>query len=397
MRQRLRRGWLIVAGSIVCAAIVFVVLRGVGGGSRDGPPRDPAAGAMRHGTAGVEAGFDEEYWAFKSAFGRSTAEGLAMLAALDDYSSRQYRLRQLLAAEAISHEQAFLVAMGEKDPMRRDILLEQLFTAMGQRGDLRVLELAERIDDERARKVALAAFSNFAQIRSDRDALAILQWAAERGEIERDGLGPGIWRIFQPLQTKEAVRQAAAIGGDWLMGTCVSTLACLHLGESGPKVGYEEMMKEPGFDAATAQDIYCRILARNIDPERASGILDDTWLPEPAKDKLRTLMAAKLFVDDPGKALGWLDGLSGVQTASPDMYFELRDWAAKDTMEASRRIGGIRSPWLRQAASVALSTVLRKAGDHAAADEWAKHADGVTEASLIRPSNAYPIRGEEAP
>ncbi len=190
--------WLLPAVAAIAGLLAFA-LCGRGGGvthasatqARSGPAEQAAARAVNNFV-------DEKGRALCRAFRRSTADGLAMYASLELLSSRVFRLRQLMEIGAISHEQAFLAAVAEGPDAQRD-LFEVVFRIMARRGDLRALEFVDRIAEPQDRLLALTKFSETANIRSEGDAIAILRWAAERGEIERDGLCAGIWRIFESI------------------------------------------------------------------------------------------------------------------------------------------------------------------------------------------------------
>lgn len=337
----------------------------------------------------IERSFDPEYREYKRAFGKDFETGRKLYLSLPR-DMREYRIRQLVTAEAISHEQALVLLMDEPDASSERIeIRKMLFQFMGQRGDTRALEFVDRFKLPVEREEALAAFSSRYRPATDGQVLDLLNWAVARGPEERTGVGEGIGRMLGGLSTVESIRQAMKVGGDWLGGSCASILAGRYLAETTPKEALGKLLAEDGIDQRLAEGVFFSRIGSN--PDLALKVLNEPWVKDYYRGDLYAAIAGRLFAKEPESALQWLDGLPEdemVDRAGSAIEY----WIEQDTMQASKRIATLKSPQVRRLATTVMVRVLKAAGDTEAAAQWEQQLGAKPpDKPLIRPGAAIPL------
>ena len=338
----------------------------------------------------IERSFDPEYLEYKRAFGKDFDTGRKLYLSLPR-DMREYRIRQLVTAEAISHEQAFALLMDEPDASSERIeIRKMLFQFMGQRNDARALEFVDRFKLPVEREEALAAFSSRYHPTTDGQVLDLVNWAVARGPEERTGVGEGMGRMLGGLSSLESVRQAMKVGGDWLGGSCAGLLAGRYLAEATPKEALGKLLAEDGIDQHLAEGIFFSRIGSN--PDLALKVLNEPWVKEFYRGDLYASIAGRLFAKEPESALQWLDGLPEdpmVHRASSAIEY----WIEQDTMQASKRIATLKSPQVRRLATTVMVRVLKAAGDTEAAAQWEQQlGEKPPDKPVIRPGAAIPLQ-----
>ena len=369
---------------LLCLVVVggFLLLAPAGGNG----------GAQGDGVSltAIERSFDPEYLEYKRAFGKDFDTGRKLYLALPP-DMREYRIRQLVTAEAISHGQAFALLMDEPDPSSaKSEIRKMLFQFMGQRADTRALEFVDRFKTPKEREEALAAFSSRYRPATDGQVLDLVNWAMARGPEERTGWGEGMGRMLGGLSTLESVRQAMKVGGDWLGGSCTGLLAGRYLAEATPKEALGKLLAEDGIDQHLAEGIFFSRIGSN--PDLALKVLNEPWVEDFYRGSLYAAIAGRLFAKEPESALQGLDGLPEdpmVHRANSAIEY----WIEQDTMQASKRIATLKSPQVRRLAISVLVRVLRAAGDTEAATQWEQQlGEKLPDKPVIRPGAAIPLQ-----
>ena len=355
---------------------------GTTGGNRD----------VRHAGATVTAtdrGFDCGYSDFKRAFAKDFEEGRRLLASLP-IEEREYRLKQLLMAEAISHEQAFVLADDEKDGYNKSVVLRWVFEFMGGRNDARAPELAERIEDPSLRAAAMRSFA--AHYTPTREKLLdLLKWA----EVRPDGLnllGGGLSRMIGCLKEAD-IREVmkAGVAGKGVELCCVAHLAGIYLAGKPPKEAWERLLAT-GIGATEAAPVFFGLLGQE-DTTLVMAAISDGWVPDDAREPLYSAIAQQLFTKDPDEALKWLDGLPESKMVGNRMYSEIEGWVRRDTMRASNSVATLKNPQARRLTTIAIVRVLREAGDTDGAAQWEQQlGEKLPDMPVISSGAAIPLQ-----
>ena len=334
-----------------------------GGGDAGG---SPASQHVVETAALAERGFDNGYSEFKRAFARDFEEGRRLLASLP-IAEREYRLKQLLMAEAISHEQAFVLADDEKDGYNKSLLLRWVFESMGGRNDARAPELADRLEDPSLRAAAMRSFAAHYTPTKEK-LLDLLRWAETRPE-GLNSLGGGLRRMLGGLNeadTREVMK--AGVAGKGVQLSCVAHLAGIYLAGDRPKEAWERLLAT-GIDAREVAPVFFGLLG-DEDTTLVMSAINDGWVPDDAREPLYSAIARQLFAKDPDEALKWLDGLPESKVVGNRMYSEIEGWVRRDTMLASKSVATLKSPQAKRLTIIAIVRVLREAGDAAGAAQW---------------------------
>jgi hypothetical protein len=368
---------------LICLAVVggFLLLAPAGG-----ERSDRRAGAS---LTVIERGFDNGYTEFKRAFAKDFEEGRRLMASLP-IADREYRLKQLLMAEAISHEQAFVLADDEKDGYYKSLLLRWVFEFMGGRNDARGPELAERLEDPSLRAAAMSSFTAHYTPTSEK-LLDLLRWAETRPE-GLNSLGGGLRRMLGGLNeadTREVMK--AGVAGKGMELCCVAHLAGIYLAAEPPKEAWERLLAT-GIGATEAAPVFFGMLG-DEDPTVVMAAIDDGWVPDGARETLYSAIAQQLFTKDPDEALKWLDGLPESKVVGNRMYSEIEGWVRRDTMRASNSVATLKSPQARRLTTIAIVRVLREAGDKDGAAQWEQQlGEKLPDMPVISSGAAIPLQ-----
>jgi hypothetical protein len=354
-------------------------------------PAGGDGGVRRAGTSRtvIERDFDNGYAEFKRAFAKDFEEGRRLMASLP-ITSREYRLKQLLMAEAISHEQAFVLADDEKDGYYKSLLLRWVFEFMGGRNDARAPELAERLEDESLRAAAMRSFT--ARYTPTKEKLLdLLRWAETRPE-GLFSLGGGLNRMIGGLNEAE-IREVmkAGVAGKGVELCCAAHLAGIYLAGEPPKAAWERLLAT-GIDAKEVAPVFFGMLG-DEDTTLVMAAIDDGWVPDDAREPLYSAIAQQLFTKDPDEALKWLDGLPESKLAGSRMYSEIEGWVRRDTMRASNSVATLKSPQARRLTTIAIVRVLREAGDKDGAAQWEQQlGEKLPDMPVISSGAAIPLQ-----
>lgn len=337
----------------------------------------------------AERGFDNGYAEFKRAFAKDFEEGRRLLASLP-IADREYRLKQLLMAEAISHDQAFVLADDEKDGYYKSLLLRWVFEFMGGRNDARGPELAERLEDPSLRAAAMRSFT--AHYTPTREKLLdLLKWAETRPE-GLNSLGGGLRRMLGGLNeadTREVMKSGVA--GKGMQLSCVAHLTSIYLAGEPPKAAWERLLAT-GIEAKEAAPVFFGRLGQE-ETTLVMAAINDGWVPDDAREPLYSAIAQQLFTKDPDEALKWLDGLPESKMAGSRMYSEIEGWVRRDTMRASNSVATLKSPQARRLTTIAIVRVLREAGDKDGAAQWEQQlGEKLPDMPVISSGAAIPLQ-----
>ena len=337
----------------------------------------------------IERGFDNGYAEFKRAFAKDFEEGRRLMASLP-ITSREYRLKQLLMAEAISHEQAFVLADDEKDGYYKSLLLRWVFEFMGGRNDARGPELAERLEDPSLRAAAMRSFT--AHYTPTREKLLdLLRWAETRPE-GLNSLGGGLRRMLGGLNEADTCEvMKAGVAGKGMQLSCVAHLTSIYLAGETPKAAWERLLAT-GIEAKEAAPVFFGRLGQE-ETTLVMAAINDGWVPDDAREPLYSAIAQELFTKDPDEALKWLDGLPESKVLGNRMYSEIEGWVRRDTMRASNSVATLKSPQARRLTTLAIVRVLKEAGDTAGAAQWEQQlGEKLPDTPVISSGAAIPLQ-----